>query len=442
MIVVGNGTVITLDENHRVIANGAVFISKDIISDVGTTNELVAKYPNASFIDAKGGLIMPGMTNIHTHCYSSFARGMTVPGEPAQNFPEILERLWWRLDKSLTEEMIYYSALVTMLECVRNGTTTIIDHHASPFAVSGSLLQMAKATEFIGVRSSHCYEVSDRDGKEIARKGIEENKRFIEYCKEENNPLLKASFGIHASFTVGDDTLKQCALISKDLDVGIHVHAAEDLFDVQETKRLYNTTVIERFHQYGLLGPKTIAAHCVHISDQEIELLAKTGTAVAHNPESNMGNAVGCADIKKLLDAGVTIGMGTDGYTSDMFEGIKVGNLLHKHENRNPQAAWSEIPTLIFDNNRKILANHFDKPVGVIAPGAYADIITVDYDPHTPLTSSNYYGHLLFGVSGGLVNTTIIGGKLRMYNRNFIEIDDKEIRKSARELADKLWKSL
>ncbi|OEH84269.1 chlorohydrolase [Desulfuribacillus stibiiarsenatis] len=442
MIIVGNGTVITLDDQQRVIENGAVLIEKDRILDVGKTEDLMQRFSDVTFIDAKHGLIMPGMTNIHTHFYSAFARGMAVPGEPAQNFPQILERLWWKLDKALNLEAVYYSALVSMIENIKNGTTTIIDHHASPFAVTESLLHIAKAAEFTGIRTSLCYEVSDRDGEKVTKQGIEENKRFIEYTQKADNPLLKGTFGIHASFTVSDQTLEHCATVCKDLNSGIHIHVAEDRFDVEETERQFGISVVERLEKFRLLGPKTIAAHCVHITEQEIDILVRTQTAVAHNPESNMGNAVGCAPIKKFLEAGMRVGMGTDGYTSDMFEGIKVGNLLHKHENKDPQAAWVEIPQMIFTNNREILTNHFGQPLGVLKPGAYADVITIDYHPTTPIHKDNYYGHLLFGVSGGMVNTTIIGGKIRMCDRQLVEIDEKEITRMARQLAKTLWSQL
>lgn len=247
---------------------------------------------------------------------------------------------------------------------------------------------------------------------------------------------------MHASFTVSDTTLAACADVCHELSTGIHVHVAEDIFDVQETQRLYNSGIVERFHKHGLLGKKSLFAHGVHLQDDELELLGTTQTALAHNPESNMANAVGAASLERLLDAGVLVGMGTDGYTADMFEGIKVANLLQKHQARDPRVGWSEVPQLIFKNNRKILANYFDKPLGVLSRGAYADIITIDYKPHTPLNKDNFYGHLLFGVSGGMVANTIIGGKVSMRNREIVQLDAEMIIAKTKKIAQELWKSL
>jgi cytosine/adenosine deaminase-related metal-dependent hydrolase len=210
MLLVGNGLLITLDEKEGVRREGAVAIEGNLIKEVGDTNALKEKYPQASFLDARGKVIMPGLINTHTHLYSTFARGIALKDPPPKNFLQILERLWWRLDKALTLEDVYYSALISLVDCVKNGTTTIMDHHASPFAVRGSLRAIARAAREVGVRSCLCYEVSDRDGEEIAGEGIEENAGFIEESRQAKDDLLAASFGLHASFTLSDRTLKAC----------------------------------------------------------------------------------------------------------------------------------------------------------------------------------------------------------------------------------------
>lgn len=439
MIIVGNGLLITLGGQNRVIPGGAVVIDGKLIAEVGDTPVLREKYPQARFIDAEGKVIMPGMTNTHMHLYSTFARGMALKDEPPGDFAQILERLWWRLDKVLGMEDVYYSALVPLIDCVKNGTTTIVDHHASPNAITGSLSTIARAAGEIGVRSCLCYEVSDRDGMDKAQEGIDENVRFIEACRNEGDDMLTGCMGLHASLTLSDATLQAAAAAAEKLGAGCHIHTAEGIQDVEDSMRKSGVRVVERLQRFGILGPRSIAAHCVHVNDREIAILKETGTNVAHNPESNMGNAVGCAPVLRMLGQGVRVGMGTDGFTTDMFEGIKVANVLHKFHQADPSAAWAEVPQMIFGNNPAILSGFFPGKLGVLEPGAYADLLIVDYDPPTPLDEMNYYGHVLFGFSGGQVETTIVNGKVLMLNRVLQTVDEKAVRARARVLARKLW---
>ena len=439
MLLVGNGTLITLGSDCKVIEKGAVLLDGNIISKVGTTEELKHQHPEVEFIDCKGKLIMPGFLNVHMHTYSTFSRGMSLKDEPPENFVQTLERLWWRLDKALAIEDVYFSALIPFIESVKNGTTTILDHHASPFAIEGSLEQIAKAAYEVGVRVNTCYEVSDRDGEERALVGIKENVDFIKQCQRENSDMIGGTFGMHACFTIGEKTMEKCAQAAADLGVGVHIHAAEDKADVEFNVKEYGLRVIERLNSHGMLGPKTMAGHCVHVNEKEMELLAQTKTNVAHNPQSNMNNAVGCADIFKLLDKGVMLGMGTDGMTSDMIEGMKVAHILHKFNKNDPRVGWGEIPTMQFTNNAKIMANYFSTPVGELKKGCAADVIVVDYDPPTPLYVGNYYGHMVFGMTGRMVDTTIVAGKVLMKNQKLVNIDEAKINAKSRELAIKMW---
>ncbi|MDW7730571.1 MAG: putative aminohydrolase SsnA, partial [Bacillota bacterium] len=406
---------------------------------VGETANLQAVAPDADFIDCRGRLIMPGFTCAHTHTYSAFARGIALKDDAPVNFPQILERLWWRLDQALTNEDIFYSALVTFIESVKNGTTALLDHHAGPNAIEGSLELIALAAGMAGIRANLCYEVSDRDGEAKMLEGLEENAAFIKKCSDEKSSMLTASFGMHASFTIGTKTMEKCARTVNDLGAGVHIHAAESREDVDDSHDKYGMGVIERLDKYGLLGDKSMTAHCVHVSDREIELLAASHTNVAHNPQSNMNNAVGCAPVNKMLAAGVVVGMGTDGMSADMLEGLKTAHILHKFCNNDPRAGWKEVPRMQFENNARIMSNYFISGLNELAPGAPADVIVIDYDPPTPLTAENYYGHLVFGVTGRAVETTIVAGKILMQNRVLTEINEQEVKAKARELAVKLW---
>jgi putative selenium metabolism protein SsnA len=439
MLLLGNGIIVTRDPQNPIIEDGCVAIQDHLIAEVGTTVELKAKYPKAKFMDAHKKLIMPGLINTHMHFYSTFARGMFLKDAPPTNFGEILERLWWRLDKVLTLEDVYYSAMVPIVDCIKNGTTTVFDHHASPNAVNGSLFKIAEATQKAGLRSCLCYEVSDRDGEQIADHGIQENIDFINHCNQEKNHLLKGMFGLHASLTLSDKTLEKCVIRNAATGAGFHVHVAEGIEDRDDAKAKYGMGVVERLHSKKILGEKSIAVHCVHISEPEIGILKDTGTNVVHNPESNMGNAVGVSPVLEMCAKGIMLGLGTDGYTSDMFESLKVANCLHKHAHKNPSVAWGEPPQMLFENNIKIAEKYFEKPVGRLIPGAYADIIVVDYYPPTRLYSENVNSHLLFGVSGRAVETTIINGQVVMENRKLTLLDETEICAKSRELAEKVW---
>jgi putative selenium metabolism protein SsnA len=442
MLIVGNGTVITRDKNNTVIPDGCVAIRDNIITDVGTTAELTSRYKDAQFVDAEKKLIMPGLINTHMHFYSTFARGMSTDSPPPSNFMEILEGLWWRLDKVLTPEDVYYSALVPIIDCIKNGVTTVFDHHASPYAATGSLYKIAEATKKAGLRSCLCYEVSERDGVEILNSGIRENSDFLKSCSKQNDPMTKAMFGLHASVTLSDKALEKCVRENEGSGAGFHIHVAEGIQDLEDARAKYGCGVVERLNKRGILGGKTIAAHCIHISEAEIDILKETGTNVVHNPESNMGNAVGVSPVLKMFEKGVLPGMGTDGYTSDMFESLKAANCLHKHASKNPSAAWGEPPAMLFNSNRNIAAGYFEKPLGVLETGAYADLIVADYDPPTPLLPENVNSHMLFGLTGRAVDTTIINGQVVMKDRKLTTLDEREVCAKSRELAEKLWKRI
>ncbi len=439
MLLIGNGRVITRDETEPYISDGCLAIRDHLIMEIGPTREIKSKYPGALFMDVGGKVIMPGLTNTHMHLYSTFARGITLKDRPPDNFQEILERLWWRLDKVLTLEDIYYSALVPLMDCVKNGTTTVFDHHASPGAVGDCLFTVAKAARAVGMRGCLCYEVSDRDGKETAEQGIRENIEFIKYCKRAGDEMTKGMFGLHASLTLGDETLSRCCEENEGTGAGFHIHAAEGRVDLEECLRRYGRRVIKRLSDFGILGSKTIAAHCVHIDGQEMDLLRDSRTKVVHNPESNMGNAVGCAPVIDMFRQGIQVGLGTDGYTCDMFESLKVANLLHKHHLTDPNAGWAEAPAMLFRNNSAICEEYFNRPLGRLVSGAYADVIVVNYDPPTPLHAGNLNGHILFGISGPMVDTTIINGRVVMRERQLVDIDEAEILARSRERAAKVW---
>ncbi|MGL6064906.1 MAG: putative aminohydrolase SsnA [Fusobacteriaceae bacterium] len=438
MYIVGNGRVITQNVENPYIENGAIVIREDKIVAVGDFEKLKNEYSDAQFIDAKKGVIMPGLINTHTHIYSSFARGMAVTGS-TRNFNEILENLWWKVDKALGIEDIKYSAYATYLESIKNGVTTVIDHHASPYAVTGSLKKIAEVADELGIRTSLCYEVSDRDGDAIAEEGINENINFIKWAEAKKSDMLKGMFGLHASFTLSNETLDKCQKAMEGLNVGYHIHTAEGYTDLIDSLNKYGKRVIERLDDYGIFRENTIAVHCIHVNEHELDIIKDSKCNVVHNPESNMGNAVGCSPAIHMIKKGIKVGLGTDGYTGDMLESLKVASTLHKHHLCDPTVAWGEAPLMLFKNNSEIVKKQFGCETGILKEGAKADVAIFDYNPHTELNGTNYNGHILFGISGRAAITTICNGKIIMKDRKILTVDEESVLEKSREISKEMW---
>lgn len=445
MLIV-NGTLVTFDSlrppSEQVIPTGAIAIEGNRIAAVGPEEKVRAAYPGHEVVDARGGVVLPGFINLHTHLYSAFARGMALPGEAPRNFTEILERLWWKVDKALTLEDCHQSALCMMVEAVAAGGTTLVDHHASPGAVRGSLDAIAQAARQVGIRACLCYEVSDRDGPAVRDQGLEENAAFIEACAK-GDGLVKALFGLHAAFTLEDGTLARAGEQAQALDVGCHIHVAEDGVDDWTCRQRFGAPLIERLIRHQILKPKTIAAHCIHLDDAAIRLLGESGAMVAHNPQSNANNAVGVAPLGKLRLAGSPIGLGTDGYTHNMVSAMVTMTQVHKLASRDPRTCgFGEPVSAVFETNAIFASQVFRVPLGRIALGALADIVVWDYMPYTPLTAANVAGHLIFGFPQARARTAVIDGELIMRDGEFPGLDRQAIAARGRELATKLWQRL
>ena len=433
-----NGIVVTLGDKNRVEWNATVVTNGELIAAVGDSAEMKLRFPAAESVDCSGQVILPGFICTHHHFYSTMARGMSIPGEPAANFIQILERLWWKVDRALNEEDILLSAQLPLIDCIRNGTTTVIDHHASPSMRDGSLDLIETAVRQAGLRASLCYEVSDRN---IPGGGIAENERFIKKTGQGDGQIA-AMMGLHASFTLSDATIDQCVDIAREAGVGFHIHVAEDSADREDSLAKYSLPTVKRLDKLGLTGEKSIFVHCVHVDDSEMDILAATNTPVVHNPESNMNNAVGVTPMLKLLKKGVLVGLGTDGMGSDMLVQMRCAYLLHRLANHDPRVAFMEAPQLLLKNNAEIARRQFGLRLGEIAEGLPADLAIIDYQPPTPLSEDNFLGHLIFGLVDATVDTTVCKGKILMKGKKTIVMDEERLAARSRELAAKMWKRL
>jgi putative selenium metabolism protein SsnA len=442
MIII-NGKLITWEKPNRVLDGYAVYIQGDKIAEIGPQAELLARHPQAEQIDASGQYVMPGSIVAHTHFYGAFARGMAIPGAAPKDFPEILQKLWWPLDKALTEADVRASAEVMLVDAIRHGATTLIDHHASPNAIDGSLDVIAEAVEQAGVRAVLCYEVTDRDGPQKAQAGIRENVRFIERTRRQ--PVAQgraaATFGMHASLTLSDATLDVCREAAP-AGIGFHLHVAESMADEYDSLAKSGLRVVDRLYKHNLLGPRSIVVHAVHVDGREASLLAESGAWVTHQPRSNMNNGVGVSAVESMLRLGIPVCLGTDGFSSTMWEEWKFAYLLQKVWHLDPRRMnGMDVKQMAIYNNARLAGSFFPQaPLGLLAPGAFADIIFVDYHPHTPLTAGNLPWQIIFGFHESMVTTTIVSGKVLMRDRKLLTLDEEAIAAHARELAPAVWR--
>ncbi len=445
MLIVGNGRVVTRDAQMPFLERGAVAIKGDAIQSVGEEAELVAAHPGAEYVDAHGGIIMPGLVNCHTHIYSGLARGLAIKGCNPHNFLENLEQQWWKIDRNLTLDGTRACAYATILESLRNGVTTIFDHHASFCEIPGSLFAIRDVAAECGIRACLCYETSDRDGKEKLAQAIAENAEFARWAaaaREAGDHMVAAMFGGHATFTLSDETMDLMAEANDGL-TGFHIHVCEGMNDVWDSReRRGGIPPVERLLQHGLLGPDTMLGHCIHVTPAEMDIIRETGTHVVNNPESNMGNAVGCAPVLEFFRRGIDVCMGTDAYTHDMLESLKTFLCIQRHNAAMPNVGWGEAMQMLFQDNARMASRYFGREVGVLAPGAAADIVVMDYPTFTPLSADNIDGHILFGMEGRSCRTTIVNGQVLYLDREFTTVDEERIDAWTLEQAKVLWGTL
>jgi len=435
-----NATVVTWGAEPRLLSDHALRVVDGRIAEIGPARAMKDAHPGDEVVDARGQLLMPGNICAHTHFYGAFARGMAIPGDAPKDFPDILVRLWWKLDRALSMDDVRSSAEIFMVDAIRNGTTTLIDHHASPNALEGSLDVIADVVDQAGLRACLCYEVTDRDGEAKMRAGIAENVRFLKRAPGLAGGRLAAAFGLHASLSLSEASLEACRAAAP-ADTAFHVHVAEHESDEYDSLKRSGLRVVDRLHKHGLLGRRSIAAHCVHVDLAEAALLKETGTTVTHQARSNMNNAVGAADIEGLSRLGVRVCLGTDGFSHAMWDEWKAAYLLHKAQHRDPRRANGSLIAQMGVANNAALAEQFfpGARLGELTVGGQADLILVDYHAPTPLSAGNLPWHILFGFGAQMVTMTMVAGRILMRDRQLVGLDEAAIAARARALAARTW---
>ncbi len=423
-MILTNARILTFDGENRVIESGSVQVTPE--GAIGFVRTGRASGPDVT--DLRRRLLMPALINCHSHLYSTLARGISLHGAPPANFPSILKKLWWRLDQALNEEDVYYSALIGLIDSAKCGVGTVIDHHSSPGACAGSLDSIDRAFREVGLRGATCYEVSDRGGKRAAQNAIRENVRFLERTRPDSR--TRAMFGLHASFTLGDRTLRACVEANQTLRAGFHVHVAEDRCDRLAVKRLAG---------FGVLDEKSIAAHCVHISAAERATLALNRVNVVHNPQSNCNNAVGIANLPALVRSSICVGLGSDGCSPRMWDEFKSAYHVQKVRARDPRVAAAEVFATAFRNNREIVKKTFGLTLGRVEPGAAADLLVLDYYAPTPILPDNLFGHLLFGIANAPLDSLMVNGRWVVREGHCVNVDEPRVARRAAARARALW---
>lgn len=421
----GATVVVSLDPPQVVEAD--VVISGDRIAAVGTAP------PGATRRDCSGKLIIPGNVCAHHHLYSALARGMPYNLAPPTNFTEILQRIWWRLDRALDEESVRASALRGGLDALLAGTTTIVDHHASQNAIDGSLDIIAHSLAALGARSVLCYEVTDRDGPERAQAAIAENARFA----RTSTPLARGMVGAHASFTLSPDTLAGTVEAAIHAGVGIHIHVAEDAADEVDARARFGTSVVERLERAGVLGERALLAHCVHVGSHGVGLVDATGSTVVCNSRSNMNNGVGHSPFNLR---GGRVAIGTDGIDGDMFAEVKAGFFRVKEADLAAPFGW---PLERLTESARFAGRAFGEPLlGTLQPGAPADVLVLESPPPTRLDAGNLAGHIVFGLSSNRVRDVYVAGELVVENWRSTRVDEQALAETSRSEAERLWQRM
>ncbi|VDA99925.1 SsnA protein [Olavius algarvensis spirochete endosymbiont] len=422
----------------RIRENMDVLIEGNRIASL--TQSTARKYEDCELIDGRGKIVFPGIVCSHHHIYSALSRGILVPIGPTNDFVSILKNLWWRLDRAIDRDTLHFSTLVASMDAIRCGTTAIIDHHASPSFIEGSLDVIKRGMEFVGVRGATCYEVTDRHGREEMHAGIEENRRFALDIEQEKNAgahLVEAHVGGHAPCTLPEEAYERMGGVIRETGRGLHLHVAEDRYDVSQSHIVYGEDIVRRLDRHGLLDEKTILVHGVHLIEEEVDLLNERDSFLVHNVRSNMNNNVG---YNRLLPRLRNLALGTDGIGADMFAELQTAYFKHKDDG----GPWwpGEFLAGLQAGNR-ILERCFGARFGRLESGYMADLVVAQYNPPTPLSAENLAGHFVFGLSSGIVQTVIVNGCVVLRDGKFsAEIDDEEIAAGARKQADLLWKRM
>ncbi len=422
-IILKNATFINWETLDFSTGNFRITQGPDGIIEPLKPNIPLIPNPDERIIDCSGKLVTRSFVVGHHHAYSALARGMPATVRSPANFREILQYIWWNLDKNLDKEMIEACGYATAMACAKAGATFIIDHHASPNCIANSLQVLERAFEKVGISHLLCYEITDRDGREKAMQGLAETERHL----QQSQGLV----GLHASFTISDHTLKGAVALAQKYNSGLHVHLAEDLYDQQHSKEYYHKSVVQRFYDAGLLSfPKTILVHALHIDQSDRTLIKNNKVWVAENMESNLNNKVGLFNAEGLEHSRILLG--TDGMHSDLLQSAKAAFFAGQLSDKLGYAA---IYQRFRNAHRYLNENEF-------SGDGQNNLVILNYDSPTPINSNNFLGHFLYGIRAEHIQHVISQGRCIVYDRTLQQVDEDELLSFTRQQARRLWDRL
>lgn len=420
---------VRLYDYNKYIENAYIVFNEKII-EVGD----MKNFQNNGYlvIDGKGKLVLPNFVCAHSHIYSIFARGLSLPFNP-RNFQEILDQMWWKLDNKIDNRITYYSGIAAGSEFLLNGVTTVIDHHASGAEILGSLSSLRKSLMKVGIRSILCFETSDRYNVGDC---IKENASFI---SKKHTEFDNGLFGMHASMSLSDKTLRQ---ISKKLNNNpIHIHVAESEMDVVDCNEKYNSTVVERLDKFGLVNPDSLIVHGVYISDKELEIIKNNNAYIVVNTTSNLNNAVGITDIRRFIDKGIKVMIGNDGLSSSMTTEYLNAYYLTHLKNNSPIAMNLNNIIDIINNAYSYVGRRLNIKIGKLESNYVSDFLLVDYEPFTQIDSSNVFGHIFFGLYPNFKPSDVfVNGKQLVKKGQLVSNSVKRELVEAKKASLDLWK--
>jgi len=431
-----------MNPERLVIENGAVAVDGERIVDVGLTRDVEARQRVDEVVEARGKIVLPGIVCAHTHLYGALLRGAPLKITPPGDFIQALHRVWWPCDEALTERDAYASALAAGVDMITTGTTCFADTFSGPNYIHGSLSAIARAIEEIGMRGVLAFEATERNSAEEGRRGLDENQRFIKEVNEKGSTLTRGMYSLHASFTVSDEMIVEARNRATRDKAYMTIHTSEGLVDLYHNLERYGKRTVERLRDLGVLGRDVVLAHCVHLDEGELDIVAENGCGVAHNPMSNMLNAVGVAPVPEMLRRGIAVGIGNDGYIFDAFENMRSAFLVHKLQRRDPRLITPlEILEMATINGAKLYG--LDEEIGSIEKGKQADIIVISSDSiPTPLTPETVAGHIVNSVRGADVETVLVAGRVIMDRRILKTVKREEANSVAGQAAQALWQRM
>ncbi|MFX1318544.1 MAG: amidohydrolase family protein [Promethearchaeota archaeon] len=437
-VLIKNAMIVTMDAQRRVLKNSDLLIDGSKIAAIDTRIKESADL----VVDGTGRMVLPGFICGHTHLYGIMLRGAPLDIKPTTDFLQILDRIWWKVDSAFVNEDAYASALASCYEFIRGGTTCFADTYSGPGSIENVLDTIAKGVTQAGMRGILAFEATERNSKEEGERGLKENIRFLKKLQKTPNDLLWGMYSLHASFTLSDELIQKTREQADRLSAPLTIHTSEGLIDVYHNIERYDKRTVERLFDLGVLGPDVVLAHCVHVNQDELKLIKASGAKVAHNPMSNMNNAVGVSPVKEMYELGIPVCLGNDGFIFDTIENIRTAYLIHKVHHLDTRVTTPQQVIEMATINGAQAYGLGDR-LGSIEPGKLADLVMLHPNPRvTPILPDGVYGYIVYGCTANNVEHVFVNGKQVVENHQVVSVKSEVVEKALEGVVPTLWEKL